>query len=169
VTFGHHGCCTTSGCVHPREHRKGVKWPSVTSGSYVTTAKKKAREKPGHAQNLLPVMATSGQGPFRLRDFVTFGQKAPLGRIWPNFRFRMRRTYLRTGSLPVTWMTSLPVTRLTSLPVTSLPVAPPHHSTSNANLSVPIYHSPDHFKFLMDIRTIRLDLHSIFGFCMCVQ
>jgi hypothetical protein len=49
-----------------------------TSGSHVTTTKKKARGKPGHAQNLLPVSNTSGQGLFRSRDFVTFGQKAPL-------------------------------------------------------------------------------------------
>jgi hypothetical protein len=52
---------------------EGVKWPSVTPGSHVDTTKKKAREKAGHAQNLLPVMATSGQGLFRSRDFVTSG------------------------------------------------------------------------------------------------
>jgi hypothetical protein len=57
VTFGHYGCCTTSGCVYPRELRKG----QVTFGSHVTTTKKKAREKTGHAQNLLPVRNTSGQ------------------------------------------------------------------------------------------------------------
>jgi hypothetical protein len=52
----------------------------VTLGSHVTTTtttKKKARGKSGHAQNLLPVRDTSGQGLFRSRDFVTSGQKAP--------------------------------------------------------------------------------------------
>ena len=48
----------------------------MTFGSHVTTTKKKAREKSGHAQNLLPVRDTSGQGLFRSRDFVTSGQKA---------------------------------------------------------------------------------------------
>ena len=32
-----------------------------------------------YAQNILPDMATSGQGLFQSRDFVTFGQKTPLG------------------------------------------------------------------------------------------
>jgi hypothetical protein len=68
----------------------------------------------GHAQNLLPVMTTSGQGLFRSCDFVTSDQKAQLGRILPNFRLYMRRTYFRTGSLPVTCLMSLPVM---SLPV----------------------------------------------------
>ena len=39
--------------------------------------RKKRGEKTGHAQNLLPVRATSGQGPFRPRDFVTSCQKDP--------------------------------------------------------------------------------------------
>ena len=45
----------------------------VTSGSHVTTTttKKKAREKAGHAQNLLPVRNTSAQRLFRSHDFVT--------------------------------------------------------------------------------------------------
>jgi hypothetical protein len=77
VTFGHYGCCTTSSCAcaHPREPRRGK--ISVTSGSHVTTTKKKARGKMGHAQNLLPVRDTSGQCLFQSRDFVTSGQKAP--------------------------------------------------------------------------------------------
>jgi hypothetical protein len=45
---------------------------------------------------------TRRQGLFKSRDFVTSGQKAPLGRIWRNFRLRMRRTYFRTGLLQVT-------------------------------------------------------------------
>jgi hypothetical protein len=76
----------------------------------------------------LPDRASSGH----VTD-VTSGQKALLGRIWRNFRLRMRRTYFRTWSLPVTW--------LTSLPVTWLPVAPPHSTTANVTLSVPIYYS----------------------------
>ena len=84
----------------------------------------------------LPDRASSGH----VTD-VTSGQKALLGRIWRNFRLRMRRTYFRTWSLPVTWLTSLPVTWLTSLPVTWLPVAPPHSTTANVTLSVPIYYS----------------------------
>ena len=72
----------------------------MTFVSHVTTTKKKTWEKARHAQDLLPVRATSGQGLFRLRDFVTSGQKAPLWRIWRHFRLRMRRTYFRTGPLP---------------------------------------------------------------------
>jgi hypothetical protein len=53
---------------------KGVKWPSVTSGSHVTTTKRKknAGKSRGRAEHI-PVRVTSGQ-------------KAPLGRIWRNFR-----------------------------------------------------------------------------------
>jgi hypothetical protein len=108
----------------------------------VLLLKKKRGGKAGHAHNLLPVRDTSRQGLFRSRDVVTSGQKAPLGRIWRNFRLHLRRIYFRTGSLPVMLLTSLPVTWLPvmSLPVTSLPVAP-HSSPSNNNLSVPIYYS----------------------------
>ena len=100
VTFGHYGCCASSGCVHSREPRRACAEPT--------------------------------SGLFRSRDFVTSGQKAPLGRIWRNFRLHMRRTYFRTGSLPVTW--------LASLPVTWLPVAPPHSTPAKANWAVPIYY-----------------------------
>jgi hypothetical protein len=51
-------------------------------------------------------------------------KKAPLWRILRNFRMRMRRTYFRTGSLPVKhaqW-------------------SDPHRSSANDNLSVPIYY-----------------------------
>ena len=54
--------------AHTQGNPKGVNRPSVTSGSHGTTTKKKAREKPGHAQNLFPVRATSGQGLFQSRD-----------------------------------------------------------------------------------------------------
>ena len=37
--------------------------------------RKKRGGKAGHVQNLIPVRATSGQGLFRSRDFVTSGQK----------------------------------------------------------------------------------------------
>ena len=116
---------------HPMDISTGVTWPSVTTGvaqlpvahahtqgnpeggqvifgSHVTTTKKKAREKAGHTQNLLPVRATSGQGLFRSRDFVTSCQKAPLGRIWHNFR-----------TWHVTDVTSCHVTDVTSGHVTS--------------------------------------------------
>ena len=96
VTFGHYVCCATSGCpcVHPREPRGGssdLRQPCY----YCTTTKKKAREKSEHAQNILPDRATSGQVLFRSRDFVTSGQKAPLGRILCNFLLRMHITYFR--------------------------------------------------------------------------
>jgi hypothetical protein len=74
---------TTTTGVHnfrlrtPEGTPKGVKWPSVTSGSHGTTTKKKAREKAVHAQNLLPVRATSGQGLFRSRDWRHFRSKGP--------------------------------------------------------------------------------------------
>jgi hypothetical protein len=60
-----------------------------------------AYAKDGYAQNLLPFRDTSGQGPFRSRDFVTSCQKATLGRIWHNFRLRMRIIYFLTWLLPV--------------------------------------------------------------------
>ena len=83
-----------------------------------TTTKKKAREKAGHTQNLLPVKATSGQDLFRSRAFVISGQKAPLGRIWYHFRLHMRRTYFRSRPLPDR-VTSGHVTDVTSGHVTS--------------------------------------------------
>ena len=90
--------------------------------------RKKMREKAGHPQNLLPVMAISGQGLFRSRDFVTSGQKAPLWRIWCTFRLCMRRTYFRTGH--VTYVTSGHVTDVTSghmTDVTSGSTTAQHH------------------------------------------
>jgi hypothetical protein len=73
----------------PKRTPKGVNWAWVTCGSPVTTTKKKKRgKKPGMRRTY-----------FRSRDFVTSGQKTPLGRIWRDFRLRMRRTYFRRGSL----------------------------------------------------------------------
>ena len=79
--------------------------------------RKKTRGKTGHAQDILPARTASGQGHFQSRDFVTSGQKAPLGRKWCHFRLRMRRTYFRTGH--VTDVTSGHVTDFTSDHVTS--------------------------------------------------
>ena len=81
------------------------------------------------------VRATSGQGLFRSRDFVTSDQKAPLGRILRNFRLRMRRTYFRTGH--VTGVTSGHVTDVTSGHAQWFD---PHRSSANVALSVPIYY-----------------------------
>ena len=69
IAFYYYGCCTTSGCgcAHPTEPLRVQ--ISVTSGSHVTTTKKKTRGKTGHAQNLLPVRATSGHGHFRTLAF----------------------------------------------------------------------------------------------------
>ena len=85
-------------CPHPRKPRRD----QMTFGSHVTTVlllRKKRGEKSGHAQNLLLVRTTSGQGLFRSRDFVTSGQKSPLWWILRNFRLCMRRTYFRTYEL----------------------------------------------------------------------
>jgi hypothetical protein len=95
----------------------------------------------GHAQNPLPVMTTSGQGLLRSCDFVTSDQKAQLGRILRNFRLYMRITYFRTGSLPVTCLTSLPVMSLPVTWLTSLRSCAMVRSPANTNLSVPIYYS----------------------------
>jgi hypothetical protein len=89
----------------PKGTPKGVKWPSVTFGSHDTTTKKNTRGKKwgmrrtyfpsGHFwTGPIPDSVSSGQ----VTD-VTSGQKAPLGRIWRNFRLRMRSTYFRTGHL----------------------------------------------------------------------
>jgi hypothetical protein len=63
---------------------------STTSASYNHRKPHVLYEKAGHAQNLFPIRTASGQGHFRSRDFVTSCQKAPLGRIWRNFRFNIR-------------------------------------------------------------------------------
>ena len=108
MTFGHYGCCATSGCAcaHPREPRRG----QVTFGSHVTTTKKKAREKAGHGQNLFPNRTASGHGLFGSRDFVTSGQKTTTRADMAQLRLRMRRTYFRT----LTNVTSGHVTGVTS-------------------------------------------------------
>ena len=122
MTFGHYRCCTTSGCAcaHPREPRRG----SSDLGSHpvvmLLLLRKKRGEKAGHAQNLLPVRAPSGHVTLPLPV-----KKAPLGRIWRNFRLRMRRTYFMTGHVTdvtfghVNNGTSGHVTNVTSGHVTS--------------------------------------------------
>jgi hypothetical protein len=82
---------------HPKDTSEGVTWLSVitgvaqlpvahahiqgnpergqlTFGNHGTTTKKKARGKSRACAE-----PTAGQGHFRSRDFVTSGQKAPLG------------------------------------------------------------------------------------------
>jgi len=79
---------------------------------------------------------TSGQYRFRSRDW---------SRDWRHFRWKGHtredivqlpvahsQNILRTGPLPVTW--------LTSLPVTWLPVTPPYCTSGNDDFSVPIYY-----------------------------
>jgi hypothetical protein len=135
-----------------QENPEGVKWPSVTSGSHVTTTKKKAGKKAGHAQNLLPVRPPSGQGLFRSRDWRHFRSKghtkADIAQLpvayapFPVAHAQLPVAYAQ-NILPDTWLTSLPVMwlmSLLSLPVTWLPVAPPHSTPSNTTLSVPIYY-----------------------------
>ena len=112
--------------VHTKSTPKGVKRPSVTSGSHGTTTKKKnAGEKAGHVQNILPVRTASGHATLSLPV-----KKTPLGRILRNFMLRMRRTYFRTGH--VTDVSSGHVTDVTSGHVTS------GSTTANTTLSVPI-------------------------------
>ena len=92
--------------------------------------RKKAREKAGHAQNLLPDRNTFGH----VTD-VTSGQKTPLGRIWCNFRLRMRIAYFRT--VHVTGVTSGHVTDVTCGHVTSGHVTSGHVTSRNAQWSDP--------------------------------
>ena len=142
MTFGHCGCCATSGCAcaYPRDQ--------ATFRSHVTTTKKKTRGKAGHAQNLLPDRAFLVSNKHCLHNFrlcmrtpreprrdqisVTSGshvattihvtlslpvKSPPLGRIWCNFRLRMRRTYFRT--MHMTYVTSGHVTDVISGYMTS--------------------------------------------------
>ena len=90
--------------AHTQGNPEVVKWPLVTFGSHGTTVLVLRKKKRGKNRGMrrayfrsgpLPVRATSGQGLFRSRDFVTSGQIAPLGRIWHNFWLRMRITYFR--------------------------------------------------------------------------
>ena len=137
-------------------------WGHVTFGSHgtCTTTKKKGRGKNGHAQNILPDRASSGDVSLTslpVKNCTTIVRKKT--REKPG----MRRTYFGTGPLPE--VTSLPVKRpppgrifhnfwlrmriayFRTWPVpvtwlTSLPVAPPHRSTTNDNWAVLIYYLP---------------------------
>jgi hypothetical protein len=145
-------------CMHtPKRTPKGVKWPSVTSGSHVTTTKKKAGEKAGHAQNLLPVRAPSEQGLFRSRDWRHFRSKghikADIAQLPVAHAYNILPDTWLT-SLPVMWLTSLPVTSLRSLPVTWLPVAPPQirlcpypYTTYRGSYMMPVNQSKHSFGF----------------------
>jgi hypothetical protein len=109
--------------AHTQGIPEGVKWPKVTFGSHVTTTKKKARGKSRECAE-----PTSGH------VTVTSGQKAPFGRIWHNFRLRMRRTYFQT----MTNVTSCHVTRhFLSRHFRSCAVVP---FPANTNWAVPIYY-----------------------------
>jgi hypothetical protein len=126
--------------AHIQGKTEGIKWPSVTSGSHVTTVLL-LRNKRG--KNRACAEHTSGQGHFRTGPLpVTWlmsllVKKAPLERIWRNFGCAWADHASGQGPR----LASLLVTWLTSLPVTWLPIAPPHRSTANATLSVPIYSS----------------------------
>ena len=105
--------------AHTQGNLERVKYPSVTCGSHVTTVLLQRKKRGG---NRACAEHTSGQGLFWSREFVTSGQKAPLGRILCNFWLRMRKTYLRTGH--VTDVTSGHVTDVTFGHVTSGPDPP---------------------------------------------
>jgi hypothetical protein len=61
---------------------------TCTTVLHFVTTKKIAKEKAGHAQSILPELTWLTSLP---------GKKPPLRWILCNFRFRMRRTYFRTG------------------------------------------------------------------------
>ena len=79
IAYYYYGCCAISGCAFtPKGIPKGGSSDRRSHPVAILLLLRKRRgEKTGHAQNLLPVRATSGQGPFRPRDFVTSCQKDP--------------------------------------------------------------------------------------------
>jgi hypothetical protein len=121
---------TTTGVVqlsvahaHTQGNPEWIKWPLVTSGSHVTTTKKKAR---GKAQNLLPIRTASGQGLFRSKEPTRADiVQLPVAHA--------------QNILPDMWMTSLRghVTDVTSGHVTNVTCG---STPSNTTLSVPIYY-----------------------------
>jgi hypothetical protein len=140
---------------------KWVKWHSVTSGSHVTTTKKKCGKKSGMRRTYfrsgpLLDMATSGQCLFRSCDFVTSGQKATLRGIWHNFLLCMRRTHFRT----MTDVTSGHVTDITSGHVTS-----DHLTSGHAQWSDPP-HDPPQIWFCPYPYTTHLPLQSVVCFVL---
>jgi hypothetical protein len=111
--------------AHFQGNTEGVKWPSVTSGSHVTTTKKKTW---GGKPVMRRTYFRSVSHPDRISSgHVTFtsGQKFPEG----GYGATSGCACAKHTSGQVTWLTSLQVTWLTSLPVTSLPllhrIAPP--------------------------------------------
>jgi hypothetical protein len=116
---------------HPKDISKGVTWPSVTTGvAHPREPRRGSNDLWSHPVAMLLLLRKKhGKRPgmrrtyclFRSHDFVTSGQKTPLGQILRNFWLRMRRTYFRTGH----------VTDVTS-----------GSTSANMVLSVPIYYSP---------------------------
>jgi hypothetical protein len=108
---------------HPMDTPEGVTWPLVTSGSHVTTVLlllKKSAGKTGHAQNLLPVRTTSGQGLFQSRD-CHFRSKGP--------------TRADMAQLPVAHAQNILPDRVTSCHVTD--VTSSHVTSGHAQWSDP--------------------------------
>jgi hypothetical protein len=111
---------------------------------YYYSSKKKAREND----------VTSGH----VTD-VTSGQKAILGRIWRNFRLRMRRTYLRivTNITSVTWLPVAP--RSTSAILTELyPYTTRTSKTMDYHLNGQLVSSLLIFKWSMSHGTMKYTL-----------
>jgi hypothetical protein len=89
------------GVVVSYGYRTRTSWRTPQPTFCTTTTKKKVREK-NTGKKSTGKNSKTGQGIFRSRDFVTSGEKVPLGRILRKFRLRMRIAYFRTGPLPVT-------------------------------------------------------------------
>jgi hypothetical protein len=101
--------------AHTQGNPEGVTWPLVTSGSHVTTVLLY-----GHAQNLLPVRTTSGQGLFQSRD-CHFRSKGP--------------TRADMAQLPVAHAQNILPDRVTSCHVTD--VTSSHVTSGHAQWSDP--------------------------------
>jgi hypothetical protein len=83
----------------PNGTPKGIKWPSVTYGSHVTTVLL-LRKTRGEKRGMRRTYFRSGHfwtGPLPVTWLSHFRSKGPLGRILRHFLLRMRRTYFRTG------------------------------------------------------------------------
>jgi hypothetical protein len=82
-----------------RTYLRSVPLPDRASSGHMTLSlpvKRPHKGRYGTTSGCACAEHTSGHGIFRSRDFVTSGQKAPLGRS----KLRIRRTYFRTGLLP---------------------------------------------------------------------
>ena len=114
--------------AHTQGNPEGVKWPSV---AMLLLLRKKRRTY--FRLGPLPDMGYSGHVTLSLPV-----KRPPLGRIWRNFRLRMRRRYFRT----MTEVTFGHVTHVTSGHVTSghFRSYAMVRSPANVILSVPIYY-----------------------------